>query len=65
MKITEQHYHEALDRSYCVSGIIQNMLLEHPAIKKDKKIRKKIEKAQKLILDTYQEFGSKLIKKDN
>ena len=64
MKITEQHYHEALDRSYCVSVIIQNVLLEHPAIKKDKKIKRKIEKAQKLILDTYQEFGSKLIKKD-
>lgn len=63
MELTKEQYHEALDRSYCVANIIDSMLLEHPVIKKDKKIRKKIEKAQKLILETYGDFGSILIKK--
>jgi len=64
MKLTKEHYSEALDRCYCVAGIIGTMLLEHPATKKEKKIKKKIEKAQQLILETYKEFGNILITKD-
>ena len=57
-KLDKYSYHEALDRSYCVAKMIEEMLTTHPVVKKHKKIRKKIEKAQVLILDAYQMIGS-------
>jgi len=54
IKLDKYHYHEALDRSYCVADIIENMLITHPVVIKHKKIRKHIKKAQKQILMAYQ-----------
>jgi hypothetical protein len=35
-KLDEFHYHEALDRCYCVEVIIQEMLLDHPVMEQHK-----------------------------
>jgi hypothetical protein len=56
-KLDEFHYHEALDRAYMCADIIENALMVHPVIKKHKKIKKRIEKAQQLILEAYQIIG--------
>jgi hypothetical protein len=58
-KLDKYHYHELLDRSYCVMNIIEEMLIKHPVTKKHKKLRKKIEKAQMIIGEVYQEIGAK------
>ena len=58
-KLYKLDYHEALDRTYLVSCMIEDHLLILPAIKQNKKIKKKISKAQTLLLDAYQMIGSK------
>jgi cell fate (sporulation/competence/biofilm development) regulator YmcA (YheA/YmcA/DUF963 family) len=62
IKLDKYHYHEALDRSYCVADMIENMLVTHPVIEKHKKIRKHIKKAQRHILEAYQLIGGKNLK---
>ena len=59
-KLDKYHYHEALDRSYCVMDIMQSMLLDHPVLtsKKHKKWKKKLLKAQMLVSEVYQEIGA-------
>lgn len=52
------HYHEVLDRCFCVQNIIEDLLLDHPAIEQNKKWHDKIEKAQKLIGEVYQDIGN-------
>jgi hypothetical protein len=56
-KLDEFHYHEALDRSYIVAELIETALIEHVVIKKHKSLKAKIEKAQSLIVEAYQEIG--------
>ena len=34
------HYHEAIDRTYCVIEMIENILIHHPVMSKHKKIKK-------------------------
>ena len=58
-KLDKFDYHEALDRSFCVANMIEDMLVIHPVVKKNKKIKKLIGKAQRHILDAYQIIGSK------
>jgi len=57
-KIGKFHYHEALDRSFIVGQMIDSFLINHPVIRKHKKLRKKVERAATLIYDTYQEVGN-------
>ena len=57
-KLYSLDYHEALDRAYLINSMIEDYLLSLPAIKQEKKIRKKIGKAQKHLLDAYQMIGS-------
>lgn len=58
LKLDEFHYHEAIDRIYICADIINTYLLQHPVIKKHKKLKKQVKKAQKLLLETYQLTGS-------
>ena len=55
--LDEFYYHEALDRSYIVANMIQEVLIEHPVVKKHKKLNKRINKAQQLIIEAYQIIG--------
>jgi hypothetical protein len=58
-KLDKFYYHEALDRSYCIANMMEDMLVTHPVIKQNKKIKKLIGKSQRYLLDAYQEIGSK------
>jgi hypothetical protein len=60
--LDEFHYHEALDRSYLAADIIETMLINHPVFNKHTEIKAKIEKAQELIVEAYQEIGGISIK---
>jgi hypothetical protein len=57
-KLDEFHYHEALDRTYLINTMIYEFILNHPVIKKHKKVRKKTKKALSLLLEVYQELGN-------
>jgi hypothetical protein len=52
-------YHEVLDRAYCIANMMEDMLVTHPVVKKHKKIKKSIDKAQRHLLDAYQLIGNK------
>jgi hypothetical protein len=56
------HYHEALDRAYIVANQVEDLLVEHPVIMKHKELRKRIVKAQDLIVEAYQIIGGLDIK---
>lgn len=58
IKLQELDYHEALDRTYLLTSMIEDYLLGLPAIKQNKAIRKKISKAQIHLLDAYQMIGN-------
>ena len=60
--LDEFHYHEALDRSYVVAEILENTLIEHIVIQENKQLKEKLEKAQELIIEVYQEIGSMQIR---
>lgn len=57
LKLDKFHYHEALDRCYIVANIIEDLLIEHPVISKNKFLRKKIRKSQKNIMKAYTKIG--------
>jgi hypothetical protein len=56
-KLDAGYYHEALDRAYIVANMIEDVLVEHPVFEKHKELRKRIKKAQRLILEAYQLVG--------
>jgi len=57
MKIDKFHKHEVLDRIYVIQSNINDFLVEHPVIKSDKKMKKKLEKVQSILGNIYQEVG--------
>lgn len=57
IKLDNLHYHEMMDRLHLVLCNIDDFLLDHPVAHKEKKIRKKVEKASELLSDAYQEIG--------
>ena len=57
-ELDEFHYHEALDRSHMISSMIEEFLIQHPVFEKHNHLRESAEKAQKLIIDSYQSIGA-------
>lgn len=57
VELDEFHYHEALDRSYIVADLLETALIEHVVIKKHRNLKNKLQKAQELIVEVYQELG--------
>jgi hypothetical protein len=55
VQLNEGHWLEATDRCHSVAEIIQMMLLNHPAIYQSPHIKEKVEKAQELISEAYQD----------
>lgn len=55
--LDEFFYHEAIDRTYILVGMLNDILLEHPVIQKHKKLKKRVKKAEQLLLETYQHIG--------
>ena len=56
-KLDDGYYHEALDRAYIAADQLENLLIVHPVFKKHKKLKKRVKKAQQLILEAYQIVG--------
>ena len=57
-ELDEFHYHEALDRTYIVCNLMEDLLIEHPAIIQNDSLATKVKLAQDLLLEVYQEIGS-------
>jgi len=62
MKLDKFLTHEALDRTSFIMNIIDEGIYYHPVFKKNKKLRKKLDKSIKLLGEVYQEIGSMKIK---
>jgi hypothetical protein len=56
-KLDASYYHAAIDRAYIVANMIEDVLIEHSVFMKHKKLRRRIKKAQRLILEAYQLVG--------
>ena len=50
-------YHEVLDRLSIILNNLDDYVLKHKAVKKHKKLKKKIQKAEEILADCYQEVG--------
>jgi hypothetical protein len=61
-KLTEFHYHEALDRSSVVLDMVDRHLIQHPVCKLDKEVSKLIEEAADKLFEAYQLIGDRSIK---
>ena len=59
-KLNPGHWHEATDRTHCIMEIIQTMLLDHPAISQSRDLKTKVEAAQNILGEVYQEAGAKM-----
>lgn len=55
----DYYAHEALDRTHIIREMIWGYLHDHPYLKKNKKINKKVKKAGKLLNEAYQMIGAK------
>jgi hypothetical protein len=55
--LNEGHYVEAIDRAYIVANMMEDVLIDHPVYEKHKELRKRVRKAQQLILEAYQIIG--------
>ncbi len=58
-KLTEFHYHEALDRAYMIGDTIDRHLIQHPVCKLDKDVAKLIEESAQKMYEAYQLLGQK------
>jgi hypothetical protein len=56
-KFNDGYYHEAMDRLYVIQNMIEDFLLSHPACERHPEIAQKVEEAQKLLGQAYQNFG--------
>ena len=56
-KLTEFHYHEALDRSSVILDTIDRHLIQHPVCKLDKEVAKLVEDAAHKMFEAYQLLG--------
>lgn len=54
------HYHEITDRLHVIMSTINEHIIQHPVSKINKKIYKKVEKAQNLLWEAYQESAKNL-----
>lgn len=59
IKLDAFYWHEALDRSYMLIDMIQDYLLDHPVFEQNEKLKEKVEQAQMLLSEVYQEIGSR------
>lgn len=50
-------YHEVLDRTHVILCNIDDHLVDHNVVMTNKKLRKKVAKASKLLSEVYQEVG--------
>lgn len=58
-KLTELHYHEALDRASIILDGIDRNLIQHPVVKLDKEVAKLVEEAANKMWEVYQLLGDR------
>ncbi len=58
MEITEFHRHEALHTSRVVADLFDREVLNHSAVKADRRLREAAEKVQHALEDFYQALGA-------
>jgi hypothetical protein len=63
-KINDGHYLELMDRLYMGICAIEDHLLGHPLTKKNKKVKKLIDKAGMCLAEAYQIVGEESFKKE-
>jgi hypothetical protein len=63
-KINDGHYLELMDRLYMEICTIEDHLLSHPLTKKNKKVKKLIDKAGMCLAEAYQIVGDESFKND-
>jgi hypothetical protein len=56
--IDKFHIHEALDRAGLMVEMVESVLLKHPFIESQPKLRNKVEKASELLATVYQLIGA-------
>ena len=59
-KLTESHYHEAMDRASVLLDNIDRHLVQHPVCKLDKEVGELVEEASQKIYEAYQLLGHKM-----
>lgn len=60
--LDEFHYHEALDRTYIFTAMLNDNLLSHSVYQQNDKLKEKLEKAIELLAELYQEIGADSIR---
>ena len=58
--LNDSHYREITDRLHVIMSTINEHIIQHPVSKINKKIYKKVEKAQNLLWEAYQESAKNL-----
>jgi|TARA_B110000908_G_scaffold42041_1_gene51060 hypothetical protein len=58
-KLTEFHYHEALDRASVLLDGIDRHLIQHPVCKLDKEVAELVEEAAVKMYEAYQLLGDR------
>lgn len=56
-KLDAFHYHEVMDRTAMICGMIDDFLIQHPVAKAEKEFAEKIEEASMLLTEAYQIIG--------
>lgn len=64
MKLDDFHYHEAMDRLFMVTQILDDFVAEHPAIKRHKEVKKLVDRAGGSLAKAYQDMGEIIYKRD-
>lgn len=57
IKVDKGYLHEAMDRTSIIKMNIEDYVIKNKAVKKIPKAKKKIERAQELLQEAYQELG--------
>ena len=61
-KLSQFHYHEALDRSSVILDTIDRHLIQHPVCKLDKEVSILVEEAAIKLFQAYQLLGDRSVK---
>ena len=58
--LNKGHYFEVVDRLHVILSNLEDFIYIHPAVARDAKAAKKVDKAMELLADVYQIIGSKI-----
>jgi hypothetical protein len=64
VKLDEFHWHEAVDRTAVVANMVEDVLLNHPAIKQTPKLYELAQTAEALLWELYQTAAQEDLVKD-